>query len=418
MPFSEKQQEYLENANHRWNIKVGATRSGKTYLDYFLIPKRIRARINKPGLSVIMGVTYTTVKRNLLEPMEGIWGKSLIGNVSADGTCRMFGERVHLFGAEKISSVSKLRGASIKYCYGDEVADWNKEVFELLKSRLDKPYSLFDGALNPQGPNHWLKEFLDSDTDIYKQHYTIFDNPFLPKEFVRNLCEEYAGSVYYNRYILGEWSLAEGLVYPEYNNALADVPKDDLIEEFVLSLDYGIQNAFAAIAWGRINDVWYGLDEYYHSGRLTGKQKTDEEYGDDIDRFVGKVMKDYQSQMELYSDINGMQTRPIEVIVDPSASSFIVLLRKKSGKYKVRGGDNNIPDGIRETASSIHMNRIKISKKMRNWIIEASGYIWNTSGSEELPVKSNDHLMDAMRYFVKTKKIVKKEERYTPFIYK
>ena len=177
MPFSQKQIEYFQNANHRWNFKTGATRSGKTYMDYFVIPKRIRARIGKPGLSVILGVTKSTIERNILEPMRNIWGPELVGEINSQNKCYLFGEMVYCLGAEKVSQVSKLRGASIKYVYGDEVADWNEEVFDMLKSRLDKPYSCFDGALNPQGPNHWLKAFLESDLDIYVQEYTIFDNP-------------------------------------------------------------------------------------------------------------------------------------------------------------------------------------------------------------------------------------------------
>ena len=166
MPFSQKQIEYFQNANHRWNFKTGATRSGKTYMDYFVIPKRIRARIGKPGLSVILGVTKSTIERNILEPMRNIWGPELVGEINSQNKCYLFGEMVYCLGAEKVSQVSKLRGASIKYVYGDEVADWNEEVFDMLKSRLDKPYSCFDGALNPQGPNHWLKAFLESDLDI------------------------------------------------------------------------------------------------------------------------------------------------------------------------------------------------------------------------------------------------------------
>ena len=191
MPISKMQREYLDNANRRWCFKTGATRSGKTYIDTLcVIPKRIRARIGNPGLAVILGVTKSTIERNILEPMRNIWGTDLVGEINSQNICYLFGERVYCLGAEKVSQVSKLRGSSIKYVYGDEVADWNEEVFEMLKSRLDKPYSCFDGALNPQGPNHWLKEFLDSDFDIYCQKYTIFDNPFLDKKFVENLCKE------------------------------------------------------------------------------------------------------------------------------------------------------------------------------------------------------------------------------------
>lgn len=216
MPFSVKQQEFFENASHRWNVKVGATRSGKTYMDYFVIPKRIRARINKPGLAVIIGVSKETIRRNIIEPLRQIWGEKLVGDINSQNICNMFGEKVYCLGAEKISQVSKIRGSSIKYCYGDEIAEWNKEVFELLKSRLDKPYSCFDGACNPENPGHWFKKFLDSIADIYKQHYTIYDNPFLDPKFVEELCKEYEGTIYFDRYILGLWKRAEGAIYRKF----------------------------------------------------------------------------------------------------------------------------------------------------------------------------------------------------------
>lgn len=227
--LTKKQIDFVRHGNHRWNFKGGATRSGKTYLDFrWIIPMRIRERVGKDGLAVILGVTKSTIERNVLAPMRDIYGEELVGPISSDNTARIFGERCYCLGAEKVSQVSKLRGSSIKYAYGDEVADWAEEVFELLKSRLDKPYSVFDGTYNPKGPNHWLKAFIESDADIFDQRYTIFDNPFLPKEFVDNLCKEYAGTVYYGRYILGEWTLAEGLVYPVFANSPESYILDDV----------------------------------------------------------------------------------------------------------------------------------------------------------------------------------------------
>ena len=166
MLLSQKQLEFARYANHRWNFKGGATRSGKTYLDFkWIIPLRIRERAGKDGLAVILGVTKSTIERNVLEPMRNLYGDKLVGTISSDNTAWIFGEKCYCLGAEKVSQVSKIRGASIKYCYGDEVADWSEEVFALLKSRLDKEYSCFDGTYNPQYPNHWLKKFLDSNAD-------------------------------------------------------------------------------------------------------------------------------------------------------------------------------------------------------------------------------------------------------------
>lgn len=220
--WTPKQAQFIREGNHRWNFKGGATRSGKTYMDFrIVIPTRIRERAGKEGLTVILGVTKATIERNVLEPMRTLYGDELVAYISSDNTVMLFGEKCYALGAEKLSQVSKLRGSSIKYCYGDEVADWSPDVFGLLKSRLDKDYSCFDGTYNPQGPTHWLKEFLDSDADIFSQVYTIDDNPFLPPAFVDNLKREYQGTVLYDRYILGMWAAAEGALfttYPEFTD--------------------------------------------------------------------------------------------------------------------------------------------------------------------------------------------------------
>ena len=398
-----KQIEYFENADHRWNFQVGATRSGKTYTGYYLTPKRIRNRVGKEGLSLILGVSKNTIERNVLEPMRSIWGDNLVGTISNNNTCYLFGETVHCLGAEKVSQVAKIRGASVKYCYGDEVADWNREVFELLKSRLDKPYSRFDGTLNPQSPNHWLKDFLDSDADIYSQHYTIFDNPYLPKEFVDNLCKEYEGTVYYKRYILGEWALAEGLIYPMYQNAIVDTVPDIPASEYVVSVDYGTMNAFAAILWAKRGSVWYGEREYYYSGRETGVQKTDEDYAHDLDEWIADVWEYMQEHPTI--TMYGEMVDPIPLIIDPSAASFIALMKRREW-CKVRSANNAVKEGIMETAVAMQLGLIKLVRDcMPCTINELGGYVWDNSEGEERPIKEDDHGCDAMRYFVKTMRV-------------
>ncbi len=214
---------FLEH--HRWNISTGATRSGKTYLDYFKIPARIRAA-DPRGLALLLGNTQGTLERNILDPMRGIWGDELISHVSSTNKVTLFGRECYALGADKVTQVQRLQGASLSYCYGDEVATWHPEVFQMLKSRLDKPGACFDGTCNPDGPNHWFKAFLDSDADIFQTHFTIDDNPFLDAAFVRALKQEYAGSVYYDRYILGMWARAEGAIY----RIFADCP-----EKFILA---------------------------------------------------------------------------------------------------------------------------------------------------------------------------------------
>ncbi len=228
MSISAKQQEYLLNANHRWNCKSGATRSGKTYLDTLLvIPKRIRKVAGKEGLIIFLGNTKGTLQRNVIEPLQMLYGP-LVGDIRSDNTAMIFGEKVYCLGADKVNQVNRLRGSSIRYCYCDEVVTFNQEVFEMLKSRLDKEYSRCDMTCNPDNPSHWFKKFLESDADIYLQEYTIDDNPFLPSNFVEELKKEYLGTVYYDRYILGKWCNAEGLLFPQYANNIKDYRIDQL----------------------------------------------------------------------------------------------------------------------------------------------------------------------------------------------
>ena len=274
--FSPMQRAFRDGANHRWNIKTGATRSGKTWLDVaYIIPKRILAVKGLPGLSVLLGNTRGTLQRNVIEPMQEIFGSARVGSIRSDNTATIFGERVHCLGADNKKHVDRLRGSSIKYCYGDEVVTWNQEVFDMLKSRLDKPYSVFDGTCNPAGPTHWFKAFLDSDADIYQQHYTIDDNPYLPPAFVSSLKQEYAGTVYYQRYILGLWVAAEGAIYRPWcddsKRFTKTVARDDIARS-VIGVDFGGNGSASAFVCVGILKGMRGvavLREYYNKAIVT-----------------------------------------------------------------------------------------------------------------------------------------------------
>lgn len=247
MIITEKQKEFIRNATHRYNLKIGARRCGKTYLDIlFTIPNRLLERKDLDGLNVIFGVSKGTIERNVLQPLREIYGKDLVGFINSQNIANLFGQEVYCLGTEKVSQVSKIQGTSIKYAYGDEMAKWNKEVFIMIQGSLDKPYSCLDGALNPENKNHWLKkDFLDvikeKELDVYTQYYTIFDNPFLPKDFVDNLCKEYQGTVYYNRLILGQWCDAEGLIFQQIaNNDKQYITKDVQLNSFIsIGIDWG-----------------------------------------------------------------------------------------------------------------------------------------------------------------------------------
>lgn len=414
-----KQAEYIRNATHRWNVACGAVRSGKSHCQIaYCIPSRLVERRGLRGLRVILGATRDNIERNVLQPMRDIYGDGVATSINSKNVSRILGEKVYCIGADNVRQVAKIRGSEIAYVAIDEATDINKEVFEMLKSRLSLPWSCCDATTNPASPNHWFKEFLDSaerGVDIYCQNYTIYDNPFLPEEYVRALEAEYAGSVWYDRYILGLWTLAEGLVYPNYTKALYEEEPDDKPDEFLLSIDYGTSNPFAVMLWERHKDTWYGVNELYYSGREIGVQKTDDEYLQMLEAFVDPYVESMT-----HTDLNvwGVMeiiTDRIPVIIDPSAASFIALL-KQSKHFRPMSADNDVLNGIRKTSTAIERGVLRIHRRCKQWIKEAQSYTWDTTSTEDRPVKAFDHLMDATRYFVNTKRVVRAVdvEHYRP----
>lgn len=321
--------------------------------------------------------------------MRNLYGSQLVGEINSQNKCYLFGEYVYCLGAEKISQVSKLRGASIKYCYGDEVADWSQEVFDMLKSRLDKEYSCFDGALNPQSPSHWLKQFLDSDADIFCQQYTIFDNPFLDQKFVEDLCKEYEGSVYYKRYILGLWAIAEGLVYgmlTKERNVFSGPTPYNPTSIYYMAVDYGVMNPFAA---GLIEITQEGIvrqiKEAHYSGRETGAIVDNEAY--------------HQLLVELADGY------PItSVIIDPSATAMKATIRKY-GIFTTTDGNNDVLNGIQEVIKYINAGYLLIHDSCVETLKEFESYSWDpipSADGKDKVIKENDHHMDYIRYIIYT----------------
>lgn len=428
MQLSSKQNEYIINATHRWNIKSGAVRSGKSFVDTaYVVPFRIRERAGKPGLNVIMGVSKESIERNVLQPMREIYTSELIGNINNRNVARVCGEDVYCLGAEKVSQVAKIQGASIKYCYGDEIAKWNKEVFQMLKSRLDKPYSCFDGACNPEHPTHWLKEFIDNvELDIYLQRYTIFDNPFLDPEFVEKLCKEYEGTIYYDRLILGLWKRADGSIYKRFADN-PEVFRCEIVDEFTtnpehkqfrkeditsieIGLDFGgNQSGHSFVARGY-------TDNYSDAIALKSRRVMAKDENEDIDsnrlnelfcEFIREVIEEYSVCVKSggyvqYCNVESVYWDNAETVLGNSIRNAV---EKEFPWISVRPAKKRpINDRIRCTVKLMGARRFFITKDCESLKTALTDAVWNkevVGKDERLDDGSTDiDSLDAFEYTI------------------
>lgn len=391
MQLSSKQAENVRLAHRRWNVCEGAVRSGKSWLACnYTIPDRVLKLAGLPGISLILGVSLGNIERNVLQPMRETYGPELVSTIKgSENTASLFGQKVYCLGAEKKGQVAKLQGAAVKFCYCDELAALSPDVFDMLKSRLSFDYSECHASCNPEGPRHWLKRFLDTAPGVYRQRYTIDDNPFLPKSFIDALKAEYAGTVYEDRYIRGLWAQAEGLVYPHFRDAVEETWQGDA-QRIAISMDYGTLNATACIMWAQdVQGAWHAVAEYYYSGRDEGRQKTDLEYAEDIAEWAASVVPGFQGKLK--------------IAVDPSAASMQEQLRR-TGLFRVVDADNAVLTGIETVSAALQAGAVKVGDSLTHALEEADGYVWDDrgEGQQERPVKVADHCMDALRYGVMT----------------
>ena len=313
----------------------------------------------------------------------------------------------YIFGGRDERSQDYIQGITLAGVFLDEVALMPESFVNQATGRCSVDGSKLWFNCNPSYPTHWFKvDWIDRRTEkqLLYLHFTMDDNLSLSERVKERYKIMYAG-VFYKRYIQGLWALAEGIIYPMYEDCLADPPKDSIPTDYRLSIDYGTMNAFAALLWEKHGNTWYATRGYYYSGRDKGITKTDTEYGNDLDKLIEDIMKPRE---EAYRKGNIDYFRKMKTIVDPSAASFITLLQKK-GWYAVIHADNDVIDGIRDTATAMLLGRIKISPTLTEWRKEAEGYVWDNSSIEDRPVKINDHYMDSTRYMVKTMNLAKQQ---------
>lgn len=391
--FSKKQLQIMAFANSDKTALIcdGAVRAGKTIVMTVAFVLWAMRDFNEQNFA-ICGKTVQSAVRNIIQPLKGIQffsdkGYTLKFSVTQhclDVTRGKSHNRFYVFGGRDESSYMLIQGLTLAGVLFDEVALMPRSFVEQALARNSVEGSKFWFNCNPESPQHWFYlEWIQKaeERNAEHLHFLMSDNPSLSQEILSRYESMYSG-IFYERYILGRWVVAEGLIYSNYN-AEKEAVKPELrhYSRYKISVDYGTLNATSMGLWGHADDgIWYRIDEYYYSGRATNKQLTDEEYYTELEKLAGDRVVD-------------------KVIVDPSAASFITCI-KKHGRFRVAHASNAVLDGIRLTAVQLQKGTIKIQSNCEDIIREFGLYRWDEKSAEDKPIKDNDHAMDDMRYFV------------------
>lgn len=301
--------------------------------------------------------------------------------------------RFYLFGGKDEGSAALIQGMTLAGVMFDEVALMPRSFVEQALARCSVERSKFWFNCNPDTPEHWFyREWIQKHKkkNALYLHFTMEDNNSLSEKVKKRYENMYSG-VFYDRFIRGLWVVAEGLVYPRFSkadNVTEDIPESGT---YYISIDYGTLNPFSAGLWCVSDGKAVRIKEYYHSGRDTKRQLTDEEYHAALEKLIQ------------YTDSEGvLQEYEIDrVVIDPSAASFIACMRRH-GKFRVKHAVNTVIDGIRNVTSMLNSKRLFIHSSCKDSIKEFKLYSWDDKAQEDKVIKENDHAMDDIRYFVNT----------------
>jgi len=382
MPTSPKQNKSFCEATKRFNIWVGAVSSGKTFSSVERLIYDLKN--GPPGDVMIIGVNRGAIQRNILHHLYNRLGFPCPTEKAQ--MSRLYGRNVWFVGAPDVSAVSTIQGSTLALAYVDEATNLPEPFWLMLISRLRVPGAKLLATCNPEGPAHWLKkDFIENkNLDLACWNFNLEDNPTLDEAYKTQLKASYHG-MWYNRYILGEWALAHGAIYDNYdktNEYQNDYPAPNY---YIVGVDYGTTNATAAVLCAISPNKWPQIrveSEYYYDSAKKGRSKTDAELVRDIKEFIG-----HKNVSAIY--------------VDPAAASLKIALRQAD--LPILDANNDVLLGIKICSKFIGGKNIVIHKSCTTLREHIQSYAWDSKAAdrgEDKPVKKNDHILDALRYAV------------------
>lgn len=388
--ISEKQQKILAFPYSKYDALIcdGAVRSGKTSVMMWAFVRWAMENFNGQRFG-ICGKTVDSASKNIVVPFTSMafakeryimrWRRAdKVLEVRRGDKTNFF----EVFGGKDESSYALIQGRTLAGVLLDEVVLMPRSFVEQALTRCSVDGAKLWFSCNPSSPQHWFyTDWIQrhADRNALYLHFEMADNPGLTEKTLERYQTMFSG-VFYDRYVRGLWVLAEGLIYPMFNNSCV-VDALPGTGEYYISCDYGTLNPFSAGLWCWDGKTATRIREYYHSGRDTQRNKTDEEYFAEIEKLRGDL--------------------PIKsIIVDPSAASFIETLRRHG--YNVRKAKNDVLNGIMTTARFLQDGVIKVHQSCKDCIREFGLYRWDEQATDDRPIKENDHAMDDIRYFAYT----------------
>ncbi len=396
--FSPKQKELISIFKNgglkRINLLDGSVRSGKTYISIVLWALYV-ATMPSDGAYIMAGKTLNTLKRNCLDPMENMLGSSNFSYSISKKEGKLFGRTVYLEGASDKRSESKIRGLTLCGAYCDELSLFDEDFFSMLLSRLSMEGAKLIATTNPESTGHWLnKNYImrAGELDMLVFKFLIDDNVFLDKSYVENLKKEYSG-VFYDRFILGKWKAAEGVIYPLFANNPKMFIKDEIDKNDIafatVGVDFGGNKSAHAFVCIGVLKGFRGivvLDEFYLKEKITSL-RLENEFID----FLKRVRLDYN----IY-----------DVYCDSAESTLIASLTSRCAKEGILVDVRNAKKGkiterIRFFNIIMSMKSFYVLKKCTHVIDALENAVWDTK--QGLDVRLDDlsvnvDSLDALEY--------------------
>lgn len=384
--LSAKQKKFIKSANKKINIAHGAVRSGKTICTLIKFCADV---IACPDNDIYMiGNSFASITDNGVKTIRDFICPGYCSWKSGKGILTLGNKEITVIGANDNASVRRIQGNTHSLAYVDEATTIPENFIKMLILRLSRPHSKAIFSTNPDTPHHHIKKLIDDPIDTYSEHFELDDNPILAPEY-RNMLERIYTGLWYKRYVQGLWVQAEGSVYDMFEKewCVSSSPPH-CAKYYIAGVDVGTSNPFACVLIGINEDqnpMCWVEREYYWNPITNGRQKTNLEFAEDLERlFDGYPLK--------------------TIFIDPAASSMKLELRKK--QMPVRDGDNDVKNGISTVQNLFAARNLMVLDNCVNTIREIESYTWDSKkaliGKEE-PIKQNDHTCDALRYAIHSK---------------